>query len=72
MISHTLIGQQKNVPNIQKELRILDLLSLILIFCFSRTQEDFMKYIKRSINRYRKDVFTKVHKVCSVVLAFLK
>ena len=27
-----------------------------------------MKYIKRSINRYRKDVFTKVHKVCSVVL----
>ena len=29
-----------------------------------------MKYIKRSINRYRKDVFTKVHKVCSVVLAF--
>ena len=31
-----------------------------------------MKYIKRSINRYRKDVFTKVHKVCSVVLAFFK
>ena len=55
----------------KRELRIIDLLSLI-IFYFSRTQEDFMKYIKRSINRYRKDVFTKVHKVCSVVLAFFK
>lgn len=46
----------------------LHCLPLYHLFSFSRNQEDVIKYIKRAINRFRKDVSIKVHKVFGQIL----
>ena len=36
--------------------------------CLSlRGQDDILKYVKRAVNRFRKEVFTNVHKVHAIV-----